>query len=95
MEVPVVIQVEVPQIQTGETSIEVPFVHTVEMVVEDPQLGQTTDGTQWIRNRSQSPPQRTQYHQQQYTASSRSVTSLLFQTVMPYFTEPPARPPAS
>eukprot|EP00440_Ansanella_granifera_P034039 gb/GFBE01036925.1/.p1 GENE.gb/GFBE01036925.1/~~gb/GFBE01036925.1/.p1 ORF type:complete len:126 (+),score=49.01 gb/GFBE01036925.1/:1-378(+) len=45
VDVPVVKQLEVPQIQTIEKIVEVPFVQVVEKVVEVPQVGQTLQGT--------------------------------------------------
>merc|ERR1712084_143968 len=46
VDVPVVKQIEVPQIQTIEKIVEVPFVQTVEKIVEIPTVGNTVPGEQ-------------------------------------------------
>merc|ERR1711953_165743 len=46
VDVPVVKQVEVPQIQTIERIVEVPFVQTIEKIVEIPQVGEAIQGQQ-------------------------------------------------
>merc|ERR1719253_2241985 len=66
VDVPIVKQIEVPQIQTIEKIVEVPYIQQVEKIVEIPQMGPAVEGQRHVQTvhlptvRQEAPPEHEQ-----------------------------------